>query len=947
MNSNTQKFSFSFFFLICSFFAVMANAQNAEIRGEIRAEDFDEALVGATVRLVLEADTSRQWQSITNINGNFAFAEMSVGTYTITVRYIGFKPLVNSITIAQGLNNIGVMRLETDEAQLDEVTVEALRARAIQRGDTTIYNADAFKTNPDASAEDLVTKMPGITVESGQVQAQGEDVRRVTVDGREFFGDDATLALRNLPAEVISQVQVFDQMSDQARFTGFDDGNTSKTLNIVTRPGMNVGQFGRIYAGYGLDDRYSAGGNINFFNGARRISVLGLSNNINMQNFSSEDLVGVETQAGGRGGRGGGRRGGRGGSGDAANFLTGDQGGINTTHSFGLNYSDNWGEKIKVSGSYFFNQTQNFTESLSERNYFLPDGTNPYYRDLNESNTRNQNHRFNGRLEYTIDSMNSIIWTPRISMQNRNTQSTMEAGNFAEDLTLMNTSISDQSGISEGLSLANNLLYRKRFLLPRRTLSASLNQSYSPRYSESFLYAKNNFDLMFPDSVEIRDQYSENLSLGSTYSGSLTYTEPIGKNSIIQMQYNPSVTFAEADRLTYLQDVNGEAYSTLDTFLSNRFDQISTTQKGGLSYRFNKQGFGLSIGADYQHVRFNNKQVFPTLRETNLPFNNILPNAMLSYRFESGSNLRLFYRSRTQIPSVNQLQDVIDNSNSLIYSGGNPDLKQSITHSTFLRYNVTNTEKARSFFMFLAGSLTNNAIGQSTMVATADTVLAEGIILYQGAQLNRPVNLDGNWSIRSFATYGMPVQFIRSNLNLNAGISFNRSPGLINESLNFSNTISYRGGLVLGSNISERLDFTLSHNSGYNLVENSLRPQLNNNYYSQQSSFRLNWMPWRGLVLNSDLVYLSYSGLSDGYNQDFTRWNAGIGYKFLKNNAAELRLNVFDILGQNNSISRTVADTYIEDVQTNALTRYVMLTFSYNLRQFSNRKAGPGNRATE
>jgi len=937
------RFSLVSFLSIC--FGALAFAQNADVRGEIRSEDTDETLVGATVQLIFETDTTLRWQAVSDIEGGFTVSGIPGGSYILEVRYIGFKPLSKNIMIGQGNNNLEVIRLETDEAQLDEVTVEAMRARAVQRGDTTIYNADAFKTNPDASAEDLVTKMPGITVEGGQVRAQGEDVRRVTVDGREFFGDDATLALRNLPAEVISQVQVFDQMSDQARFTGFDDGNTTKTLNIVTRPGMNIGQFGRVYAGYGSDDRYSAGGNINFFNGSRRISILGLTNNVNMQNFSAEDLVGVETQAGGRGGRGGGRRGGRGGSGDAANFLTGDQGGINTTHSFGLNYSDDWGKKIKVSGSYFFNQSGNFTERLSERNYFLPDGSTPFYRELNESNTRNQNHRFNGRLEFTIDSMNSIIWTPRLSMQNRNSRSYMEAGNFMEDLTLLNTSLSDQSGFSEGLSMSNNLLYRRRFSVPRRTFSISLNQSYNPRYSENYLYAQNNFDLMFPDSVEIRDQFSENETTSSTYGSSLSYTEPIGENSILQFQYNPSISVSDADRLTYLQDVNGETYNTLDTFLSNRFDQISTTQRGGMSYRFNKRGFGLSIGADYQHVTLNNKRVFPTVRETNVPFNNILPNAMLSYRFESGANLRLFYRTRTQIPSVNQLQDVIDNSNTLIYSTGNPDLRQSITHSTFLRYNVTNTDKARTFFMFLAGSLTNDAIGQSTLIASSDTVLAEGIVLYRGAQLNRPVNLDGNWSLRSFATYGLPVQFIRSNLNLNAGVSYNRSPGLINETLNFSNTVSFSGGFVLGSNISERLDFTFSHNSGYNLVGNSLRPQLNNNYYSQQSSMRLNWMPWRGLVVNSDLVYLSYSGLSDGYNQDFTRWNAGVGYKFLKDNAAELRLNVFDILGQNNSISRTVADTYIEDVQTNVLTRYVMLTFSYNLRRFSNRAAGPGDRA--
>ncbi len=252
--------------------------------------------------------------------------------------------------------------------------------------------------------------MPGVTVDkNGTVTAQGETVKKVTVDGRDFFGDDATATLRNLPAEVIDKIQVFDKLSDQAQLTGFDDGNTTKSINIVTKKDMRSGNFGRLFAGYGTDDRYSAGGNVSFFNNARRISLIGLTNNVNQQNFSSQDLLGV-TSTGNRGG--GGQRGGGGGGnfrGGSNNFTVGQQNGIAKTNAFGINYSDAWGKKVDVTGSYFFNNSNTSNnQSVSQQNIITKDSST-YYDENTLSDNKNYNHRVNFRLTYRIDSSNTII----------------------------------------------------------------------------------------------------------------------------------------------------------------------------------------------------------------------------------------------------------------------------------------------------------------------------------------------------------------------------------------------------------------------------------------------------------------------------------------------------------------------------------------------------------
>ncbi|MCB0638136.1 MAG: carboxypeptidase-like regulatory domain-containing protein, partial [Lewinella sp.] len=307
------------------------------------------SLPGAYVRLFQgEAEV---FAEVTDEAGSFAIRNVRAGDYRAEVTYLGYMRWEQTIQVADHSVNLGQIGMEVDAVQLEQVQVVEHAAGSVQRGDTTEINAGAYQVLPDATAEDLLRKLPTVTTTNGQVEAQGERVTRVLVDGREFFGNDPTAAIRNLPAEVIEKIQIFDQQSDQAEFTGFDDGNTTKTINIVTRSDARAGQFGKLYAGYGTEDRYQAGGNINFFNGTQRISLIGMANNINQQNFSSEDLLGVVGSGGSRRGRGG-----RGGS--TGDFLVPTQGGISATQALGINFNDKWGENLEISASYFFNRSE-------------------------------------------------------------------------------------------------------------------------------------------------------------------------------------------------------------------------------------------------------------------------------------------------------------------------------------------------------------------------------------------------------------------------------------------------------------------------------------------------------------------------------------------------------------------------------------------------------------
>ncbi|SFV32846.1 TonB-dependent receptor [Thermoflavifilum thermophilum] len=909
-------------------------AQQVSVSGSLQDGQTKTPLIGATVVLIPQQDTSRKLFGITDAQGHFQIGNLTNGNYRLNISYLGYQSLQRSISIEKNQSlNVGVLYLQPTKTMLQEVKVVGQVPPSQMKGDTVEYNAQAYKTNPNATAEDLVGKMPGIIVNSdGSVTAHGETVQKVLVDGKPFFGDDPTTALRNLPAEIVDKVEVFDKMSDQAQFTGFDDGNTQKTINIVTRADRRNGQFGKLYAGYGTDSRYSLGGNINFFNGDRRISLIGMSNNVNQQNFAFQDLLGV---TGGGGGFGGGRGGGYRGAGGIGNFLVGQQNGIVTTNSIGLNYSDDWGKKITVTGSYFFNTSHNNNQQTIDRTYFVSQNANQLYHENDLSSSTNYNHRFNLRMEYQINDKNSLIFTPSFNTQEYNGSSTVAGAYYTPDSVMISQTNTQRNSHNTGYNFSDNLLWRHAFNKKGRTLSVNLSTSLSEKNATNLLLANNSY---FKDPSNLFDTtnqqsvlHSHTQQIGTT----LDYTEPIGQKSQLLLTYNTSYTTGESDKNTYQFDPLKQQYTNLDTGLTNNYKSYYTANQFGASYRYRaNNNLFFTAGLSYQIANLEGDRTFPMNTIIKRNFYNLLGNAMMRYRIGNTRNLRVFFRTSTNAPSISQLQDVVDNSNPLQLTTGNPDLKQETTQSLFVRYSAVNTDKNKMFFAFLGVQQTQNNITNATITATQDSVLAHGVILNKGSQLTYPVNLNGYWSIRSFATLGLPLKFMKSNLNLSGGINFSRTPGLVNNQKNYANNFGVTFPIVISSNISENLDFTLSYTPNYNIVKNSIQPNLNSNYFSNAASARINWIFWKGFELDNNITYQKYSGLGETYDKPYLLWNASIGKHFFKNQNGELQLTVFDLLKQNRSINRNVTETYIENSTTSVLQQYFLLTFTYNLRNF-------------
>lgn len=711
---------------------------------------------------------------------------------------------------------------------------------------------------------------------------------------------------------------------------------------------MRNGQFGRAYAGYGSDDRYSAGGNVSFFKGNRRISLVGLFNNINQQNFSSQDLLGV-TSSQNRGG-GGNRGGGQGGSGfqggggaggfggNNNNFLVGQQSGISTTNAFGINYSNLIGKKVTVTRSYFFNNSRTPNSQITKRQYFITADSSQFYKENSTSSNNNYNNRANLRIEYKMDSFNTLIVTSGLNFQNNNSASVISGINTLQSGELLSKTQNNLSIKSNGYNINNGILLRHAFPKKGRTISLNLNTTYNKKDAQNYLYALNSY-YKFPGNISdvsdfVVDQSSAPNSHGRQYNINLAYTEPVGKKAQIQLNYNPSFSKSFADQETFQFDTTNAKYALFDTSLSNKFNSSFNTQNGGLTYRYGDRDNQVSAGVSYQYSNLKSDQQFPQVATVDKKFNNILPNFMARLKLSPKSNIRIFYRTSTNPPSVTQLQNVINNSNQFFYTTGNPDLKQQYTHSFITRYAYTDTKNGNSFFANIFLQKTNDYVANATYIASNDSALSNSITLFKGSQISKPVNLDGYLSARSFFTYGLPLKFIKTNLNLNAGFTYSKIPGMINNVLNISKAYNYNLGAVLASNIIQYVDFTISYSGNINVVKNSLQPNLNNNYFTQTAGLQANLLSKKGWFIQNDLTNLHYSGLSAGFNQSYWLWNAAIGKKFLKDQSGELKLSVFDLLKQNRSITRNVTESYVEDVQNQVLQQYFMLTFSYKLKNF-------------
>jgi hypothetical protein len=892
------------------------------------------------LKLINRTDTTKIFRATTSNDGNFLLTNVPKQSYLFEASEVGKKTIKINVQVTNRDIDLGSQIMTELPIEIGEVVISSRVPPAVQNGDTTEYQAAAVKINRDATAEDMLTKLPGIIVNNGTITAGGETVQRVLVDGKPFFGDDPTLSVRNLPAEVIDKIQVFDQMSDQAQFTGFDDGQSIKTINVITKRNRPKLNFGKLAGGYGEEGRYDAAGNVNFFNDTSRISILGSSNDINQQDFTSQDILGISSSnnqvrspgsgRGSGGGGGGSRRSAGFGASGSSSSLTGQQQGINTASTFGVNGTDSLTKNLFAQASYFFNRTDNQNLQLDARQYLLGGDSTYLLNQKSNVSSENFNHRINSRFDYKIDPSNLLTVLPIIYFQSNEVDNNLNAStiqNSGSSLTL-----SDISNNNSGFNLSTHVIYRHKFEYPGRTISVDIGLAASQKVTHGDLSSLSQFSNKGMGQNDTLLQKSDYLSNVHTISANLVFTEPIQVNSQLQLTYSPSFTRNTADKNTFNFDPLTNEYSIPDLQLTNSYTNDYTTQNMGLGFRWHDSILNLTTNLAYQIAELNGDNPLNHAIDLDRKFATLMPSALLLFTFADHRSLRIYYRTSTTPPSITQLQQIVDNSNPSLLTEGNPDLQQSYSHSLLVRYNLTSTDKANSMFLLLSAVYTMHYISNETILPSRDTTLSDGTKLTPGSQLIRPVNLDGYWNIRSFFTYGLPFDLISSSLNLNAGITYSRSPGILNNVTSITNSVGPSAGFVIGSNISKDFDFTISYMGNYTFARNSIQTNANSNYYSHTASLKWIWQFWNGFVFNNQVSNAVTSGLAAGFNQNIILWNLSVAKKFLADEKAEIKFGVTDLLAQNKSVSRTITSTYIDDTYNQVLPRYFILTFTYTMR---------------
>ena len=916
----------SLFLLVIGLIGCLAGFSQAKVRGSVKGTivdtvgkpDLSEATVSVTA---VTADSSDATFTTTDKKGFFLVKNLRPGTYHLLITFEGYRHIRKEFSI-DGVNkdiDLSILYMQKMSDMLQEVVVQ--RPPVSIHKDTVEYNAGSFTTKPNAVAEDLLKKMPGIQVDkNGTITAQGETVARVLVNGKRFFNDDPKLATRNLPPDIIEKIQVFDDLSDQSKFSGFDDGNRVKTINIVTKRDKRQGYFGKAVAGVGSDQNYDESANFHRFNNDEQISLLGQANDVNKQNFTPE---------GGSTGRGGG-----GGS-------TSTNSGVTTIWAGGANYRNSFGPKTEVYGSYFFNSQhiavdQQDSSVKTIQGQSVPDSTNTTTGSQSSIQKR-ENHRIYFNLEQKIDSNNSLVFRPNVTIQNSTPHASSYSSTYDNHGAPVNTSADQSNSYSSGYNInGSNLQLRHKFDRKYRTISLDLNGTANVNSGYGYNYAVNNLYRL--GRVDTLNQYSTNALHSYTISPTLSYTEPVGKNQIIELNYN--YTFLKNTALNNTYDFVDDlhAYKQFDSLFSNSYRFSSHSNRVTLNYRVQNPKYTFSMGSGVQFTGFNSLNTTKNILVIH-DYINLTPTVNFQYSISRTRHFRLNYSGRTGTPSATQLQPLTTTSDQINYQQGNPGLKPQFTHSLRMLYSSFDPGTQHVIFATINASTIVNDI-QSAVFYNS-----------KGGQQSTYVNLNGTYNLAGYFNYGLPLTKPKSNLNFISNISYAQSQTLLatdsadaaknQYSHVYSKNTSMGETISWTTNIKKNFDMNLSSKSQYSINQRSGAPATssksaaNLNAFTETVSAEITAYTNNGWLVAADLDYTYTDNNSAAYNASVPLLNPSIAKELFKKKNGEIRLSVFDLLNQNVAVSKSVSSSQESYTRTNVLTRYVMLTFTYNLNNFA------------
>ena len=902
-----------YFLLMILFFLsvqVYAQQKTVTITGAIIEEGTNQPVEQATVRLLGSKDSSMVGGVASSKNGTFTLRNIKPGNYLLHVSFIGFNDLYQPLRITGKVATIKLGNLMLSDAaiQLGEAVVVGKAPEVQVKNDTTEYNADSYKVTEGSVLEDLLKKMPGVEVDSnGKVTVNGKEIKKILVDGKEFFSSDPKVASKNLPSKMVDKIQVWDKKSDMAQMTGFDDGDEETVINLTVKKGMKEGWFGNAYGGLGSKDRYEANAMVNRFVNNDQLTFMGGLNNTNNMGFS--DLA--STMFSGMGGRG---RGGFGGSG-AGN-------GITSSSNAGLNFNKEFTSKMTLNGNTRFNHSDNEASSKSNQQNILTGDSSNFYSANDNSRTKNDNVGADFRIEWKPDTMTQILFRPSIGYSNSHNLETSDFQTLSQSNNKINTGSSNYSSHGEGYNLSATLDFSRKLNNKGRVLSFSLSGGGNDSYNQGSNYSETNYYLLNKDSI-INQQFRYDNS-GYNYKAFASWVEPIGHNNFIQATYSFSQNRQKSLKKTYAWDDGDQDYSQLDTAYSKSYRNYFTNQRVSLSFKAQREKYNYTIGVnlDPSYSKSENFVGDTILSTLSRHVVNISPMALFNYRWNNRTNLRIRYTGTTSQPSMTQLQPVADVSDPLNTIIGNPDLNPQYTNNLFIRFQKFVPEQQRAFMLMANGSYVINDIVSYSQYERSS-----------GKKVTTYKNVNGNYNANIRSMINTPLRNKKFSINSMTMASFANSNGFINGEKNTNKNLilSERAGIDFRSTY---LDLGVNGNFRYNGATNSLQQQQNQNVYNYGFGGNTTiYLPYN-FKIESDITYSTKSGYSTGYEQSEWLWNASASKSFLKNNAATLRFKIYDILQQRSNISHSVTASAITDTQYNTLNSYFMVHFIYRFSIF-------------
>ena len=874
--------------LLSSLFLLIGTSSFAQIytvKGSVQ-DTAGVPLTGTVVKLNWGADSVA---TSVNLDGDFTLTNVKSANFTLSAAFIGFQTFIKQYKIENGSNlSIPAITLKESVNSLNEVVITAVTAMKISE-DTVTFNASSFPVRDGDAVDEVLRKLPGVKVDAdGNVTNQGQTITKIRVNGKDFFGGDVATAIKNLPAEIIKNLQFIDDYGDQANLTGVKTGEPEKILNITIQDDKNKGYYLRGWGGLGNEDRYNTGIRGNVFRDEERFSFDGTVTNAN-----------------------------RGGGGGA---------GITNTNAAGLSYQNEWSKKLSADVGYNFSNRQNTTIGKAFTQNFLESFTR--LEDAATNNVSdNYSHSLSGNVVFRPDSLNYLKITPKLSYNSGETDNlgfyTITQENL---LTVRNNQSSNDNSSS---NISTNAYFNHRFHKKGRNLSLRGNVNFSN--GDDFRGVLNNYIIKQSgkDSTRLQNQLIDNTNKNFQTSAYASYMEPLGKRTYVEFSYSWNRSNTSTNRNT--NDIlNGTQIYNPD--LSNRYEYQFTTNRFGANYRFIEKKYNYTLGLNAQPALLVGRNLSRDINTKNRTFN-FIPSARFVYNFTKQQSLQVYYWGRNNQPGFLQLQPITDNSNLQNTVTGNPNLNPEFIHMVNARYNQTDWNMGH----FLTANFTYNNT-QDKIVTTK--VLIPGTI----NQVTSYTNTDGFYTLRGDYSYGKPFSDRKFTITYNGGASLNNNVSFIDRNKNIAKNLNINQGLEFEVDIDDVVDVEFETTYGITTTKYSQETFADRKTNSMRYTLRGRNYFFEDFTVGYNMSKTVNSGFDNSIIKNPTILGANVEYRFLKGNAARIRFEAFDILNENTGISRDVFDNIIIDRQVNRLGRYFMLSLTMSLRKFGGSGQGTSGR---